>query len=136
MQISEFSTRDLSDLIYTLLSAIKDDGVNNTDVVLQTPTTSSKYPCRVINVPKEQIIKTENATPIMKRFQVTIENWDSLQRSVMDMGNRTDLALRDINLVRTTTSQVIFDEVTKKYRLVASYEMTYYGVHNSFEVIR
>lgn len=136
MQISEYSARELSDEIYTLLSTIKDDGTNNTDVVLQTPTTASKFPCRVINVPLEQVTKTENATPVVKRFQVTIENWANLQRECMDMGAYTDSALRSINFVRTTTSQVIFDEVTKKYRLIATYEMNYYGVHNSFEVIR
>lgn len=136
MQISEFSTRELSDLIYTYLSEIQDDRTTYTDVVLTTPTTTSKFPCRVINVPLEQVTKTENAIPIVKRYQVTIENWAKLQRDVMDMGQRTDEALRGINLIRTTTAQVIFDEVTKKYRLIATYEMDYYGVHNSFEVIR
>ena len=136
MQISEYSSKELSDNIYTLLSTIQDDGVNNTEVVIQTPTTSSNFPCRVIHVPQEQITKTENAVPIIKRFQVTIENWAKLQRDVMDMGTRTDTALRGINLIRTTTTQVLFDEVTKKYRLIATYEMDYYGVHNSFEVIR
>ena len=136
MQISEYSARELSDLIYTKLSVIVDEGNTPSEVVLQTPTTSSNFPCRVINVPLEQITQTENAIPIKKRFQVTIENWAKGQRDCMDMGNRTDLALRDTNFIRTTTPQVIFDEVTKKYRLIATYEMTYYGVHNSFEVIR
>ena len=136
MQISEFSAKELSDLIYTMLSEIKDDGTNKTDVVLQTPTTSSKFPCRVINVPLEQVTKTDNAIPITKRFQVTIEHWGKLQREIMEMGNRTDSVLRGINLIRTTTMQVMFDEVTKKYRLIATYELTYYGVNNSFEVIR
>lgn len=136
MQISEYNTRELSDLIYTKLSTIVDSGSNPTDVVLQTPTTNSNYPCRVINVPLEQVIATENAVPIKVRYQVTIENWAKGQRDCMDMGNKTDRALREINLVRTTTAQVIFDEVTKKYRLIATYEMTYYGVNNSFEVIR
>ncbi len=136
MQINEYSTKELSDLIYTLLSTIKDDGINLTDVVLQTPTTASNFPCRVINVPQEQITKTENAIPVVKRYQVTIENWAKLQRDCMQMGDLTDTALREINLIRTSTTQVIFDEVTKKYRLIATYEMDYYGVHNSFEVIR
>ena len=136
MQISELSTRELSDLIYTKLSVIRDDNTNLTDVVLQTPTTSSKFPCRVINVPLEQIVKTDNAVPVVTRYQVTIENWAKLQRDAMDMGNRTDIALRDINFTRTTTTPVIFDEVTKNYRLIATYELIYYGVHNSFEVVR
>ncbi len=136
MQINEYSTKQLADLIYTLLSTIQDDGVHNTDVVLQTPTATSNFPCRVINVPLEQITRTENAVPIETRYQVTIENWAKLQRDCMDMGNRTDVALRSINLIRTTTTPVIFDEVTKKYRLIATYEMTYYGVNNSFEAIR
>lgn len=136
MQINEFSTRELSDLIYTKLSSIQDDGTHTTDVVLQTPTTSSNFPCRVINVPLAQITKTENAIPIVTRYQVTIENWAKGQRDCMDMGQLTDEKLREINLIRTTTSQIVFDEVTKKYRLIATYEMEYYGVNNSFEVIR
>ena len=72
MQISEYSARELSDLIYTKLSVIIDDGNTPSEVVLQTPTTSSNFPCRVINVPLEQITPTENAIPIKKRFQVTI----------------------------------------------------------------
>lgn len=136
MQISEFSAKELSDLIYTILSEIQDDGTHATDVVLQTPTTSSKFPCRVINVPLEAVTKTDNAIPVTKSFQVTIENWANLQREAMAMGNNTDNALRGINLIRTNTTQVIFDEVTKKYRLIANYEVTYYGVNNSFEVIR
>ena len=136
MQISEYSAKELSDLIYTKLSLITDVGSVPTDVVLQTPTTSSKFPCRVLNVPAEQVTKTENAIPLVKRFQVTIENWAKGQRDCMDMGNNTDIALRDYNLIRTSTTQVLFDEVTKKYRLIATYEMDYYGVNNSFEVIK
>ena len=136
MQISEFSTKDLSDLIYTKLSTIYDDGQTATDVVLQTPTTSTKIPCRVINVPLSQVTKTENAIPVVTRYQVTIENWAKVQRDCMEMGNNTDIALREINFIRTTTTPVLFDEVTKKYRLIATYELNYYGVHNSFEVIR
>ena len=136
MQISEYTTKELSDLIYTKLSTIYDESTTPTDVVLQTPTTNSKFPCRVINVPMEQVTKSENAIPIVTRFQVRIENWAKGQRECMDLGNRTDIALREINLIRTSTNQVMFDEVTKKYRLIATYEMNYYGVNNSFEVIR
>ena len=136
MQISEFNARELSDLIYTKLSTIYDDNENATDVVLQTPTTASKFPCRVINVPLEQVTKSENAVPVVKRYQITIENWAKGQRDCMDMADKTDTALRDINGVRTATTPILFDEVTKKYRLIATYELNYYGVNNSFEVIR
>lgn len=136
MQISELSSRELSDLIYELLADIRDDGKNKTDVVLQTPTASSKFPCRVIQVPLDQVTKTENATPIVKRFQITIECWAKGQRECMDMGDRTDKVLRDKNLIRTITTPVLLDEVAKKYRLITSYEVDYYGINNSFEVIR
>ena len=136
MQISEFSTKELSDLIYTSLKDLKDDGTNKTDVVLQTPTATSKFPCRVIETPLKQVTQSDNAVPIKTRYQVTIEHWENIQRDVMSMGELTDSTLRGINLIRTSTSPMLFDEVTKKYRLNTTYEMTYYGVNNSFEVIR
>ena len=41
--IHEFSTKDMSDLIYDDLSTIQDNEETNTEVVLTTPTIESKF---------------------------------------------------------------------------------------------
>lgn len=134
--MNEFTTEDMSDMLYDILSEIKDDKKNKTEAVLTTPTTKSKYPCRVINTPLESTIKTENAIPILKRFQCTIEHWASKQRECMEMANNTDVELRKKNFIRINTNLVLFDKITKKYRLVVTYEVNHNGITNSFQFIR
>lgn len=126
----------MSDLVYKILSKIKDNGQDNTEAVLQTPTTESIFPCRLINTPLESIMKTDNAIPLSKTFQVQIEHWASKQRECMEMANKTDLELRKKNFIRTNTSQILFDEITKKYRLITSYEVRFNALTNSFNFIR
>ncbi len=134
--MKDFTTKDMSDLIYDILSKIKDNEKDNTETVLQTPTTESIFPCRLINTPLESIIKTENAIPILKTFQVQIEHWTSKQREAMEMANKTDLELRNKNMIRTNTSPILFDEITKKYRLITTYEVRYNALMNFFNFIR
>lgn len=134
--MSDFTIEDMSDLLYDILSEIKDDEKNKTETVLTTPTTESKFPCRVINTPLESINKTENALPVLKTFQVMIEHWASKQRDCMEMANKTDLELRKKNLIKTNTNQILFDEITKKYRLITTYEVRYNALTNSFQFIR
>ena len=134
--IYDFTTKDMSDLLYDVLSEIKDYKEENTEAVLQTPTTQSKFPCRVINTPLESVNKTENAIPLRKTFQVSIEHWTSKQRECMEMANRTDFELRKKNFIRTNTSPILFDEITKKYRLITTYEVRYNALTNSFNFIR
>lgn len=130
--MTNFTSKEMSDLLYTDLTA-QDSGI---DVVLQTPTTKSKFPCRVINTPLESVIQSENAEPVIKSFQVTIEHWAGTPRECMEMSAKTDTILRARNFIRTTTVQSMFDEVTKKYRLLATYENKFYAVNDSFEVTR
>lgn len=132
----DFNTKNMSDLLYGILAEIKDNEKDKTEAVLQTPTTKSKFPCRVIDTPLETVRQTENAIPILKNFQVTIEHWASKQRETMEMANKTDLALRTKNMIRTNTSSILFDEITKKYRLITTYEVRYNALANSFEFIR
>lgn len=134
--MNDFTTKGMSDLLYDILSEIKDNEKDNTEAVLQTPTTKSKFPCRVIDTPLESVRQTENAIPILKDFQVSIEHWASKQRQCMEMANKTDVELRKKNFVRTNTSPSLFDEITKKYRLITTYEVRYNALTNSFEFIR
>ncbi len=134
--IYEFSTKDMSDLLYDDLSIIQDNAGINTEVVLTTPTTESTFPCRVIDTPLESINNTNNATPIRKTFQVSIEHWDNKQRVCMEMADRTDKQLQKRNFTRTNSSPIIFDQITKKYRFITTYEVRYNALTNSFSYIR
>lgn len=134
--IHEFSTKDMSDLLYDDLSIIQDNEGENTETVLQTPTTESEFPCRVIETPLESINKTENGIPILKTFQVSIEHWDNKQRFCMEMANKTNIQLQKRNFIRTGSSPIIFDQITKKYRFITTYEVRYNALTNSFNYIR
>ena len=134
--IHEFSTKDMSDLLYDDLSTIQDNAGINTEVVLTTPTTESTFPCRVIDTPLESINNTNNATPIRKTFQVSIEHWDNKQRVCMEMANNTDKQLQKRNFTRTNSSPIIFDQITKKYRFITTYEVRWNALTNSFSYIR
>lgn len=132
----EFTTQDMSDLLYDDLSEIKDNGKEKTEAVLNTPTTKSKFPCRVINTPLDNILKSENAVPILKEFQIIIENWTNKQRECMSMATNTDRILRKRNILRTNTQPIIYDEITKKYRLITKYEVRWNALTNSFQFIK
>ena len=134
--IYEFSTEDMSDLLYDDLSTIQDNKGENTEAVLTTPTTESEFPCRVIDTPLESINNTDNGIPIRKTFQVSIEHWASEQRFCMEMANNTDKQLQKRNFIRTGSSPIIFDQITKKYRFVTTYEVRWNALTNSFSYIR
>lgn len=132
----EFTTKNMSDLLYNDLSIIQDNEGVNTETVLTTPTTESIFPCRVIETPLESVNKSINAIPIRKTFQVSIEHWASAQRFCMEMANRTDEQLQKRNFTRTNSSPIIFDQITKKYRFITTYEVRWNGLTNSFEYVR
>lgn len=66
--MNDFTTKDMSDLLYSDLSEIKDDDKNKTEATLQMPTTESVFPCRLINTPLDSVTKSRNAVPIQKNF--------------------------------------------------------------------
>ena len=105
--IHEFTTKDMSDLLYNDLSTIQDNEGVNTETVLTTPTTESTFPCRVVDTPLESVNNTNNATPIRKTFQVSIEHWDNRQRICMEMANNTDKKLQTRNFETSSNSFVI-----------------------------
>lgn len=134
--MKEFTTRDMSDLLEAELNSIKDNGKSNTEVILENPTTESIFPCRLIHTPLDSVRKSENAIPILKDFQITIEHWASKQRNCMEMASNTDKALQKRNMLRTNTQPIMYDEITKKYRLITSYEVRWNGITNSFNFIK
>lgn len=134
--IYEFSTEDMSDLLYDDLSTIQDNNGENIEAVLTTPTTESEFPCRVIDTPLESINNTNNGIPIRKTFQVSIEHWADEQRFCMEMANNTDKQLQKRNFIRTGSSPIIFDQITKKYKFITTYEVRWNALTNSFSYIR
>ncbi len=134
--MNNFTIKDMTDLLYNILSKIKDNQENETKVVLQTPTTDNIFPIRVINTPIESVIKTQNAIPILKNFQITIEHWAIEQTETMEMSSKTDIELMKKNIIRTNTSQITFDEIIKKYKLTTTYEVRWEGLTNSFICIK
>lgn len=134
--IEEFTTRDMSDLLEADLNSIKDNGKSNTEVILQNPTTESKFPCRLIHTPLDSIRKSQNAIPVLKDFQITIEHWASKQRNCMEMASNTDEVLRKRNMLRINTQPIIYDEITKRHRLITKYEVRWNALTNSFKFIR
>lgn len=126
----ELAAKQFSDLIYDKLIKIGEE------VTLENPTTKSKFPCRTLSTPLESVLKTRNAQPILKQFQITISCWNKTQREAMDMATKTDEKLREYNMIRTNTSDITYDEVIKKYRLIVTYEVRWEALTNSFLCIR
>lgn len=134
--MKEFTTEQMSDILNDILENIEDVKGKKTETTLTTPTTESKFPVRVIDTPLESVNKTRNAIPIRKTFQFQIEHWSNKQRFCMEMANNTDLELRKKNIIRVNTSPILFDIITKKYKLITTYEVRYNAITNSFENVR
>ena len=124
--MSNLTTEGLTKLIYEKLENLE------YEIILSNPTTQSKFPAVVINTPLENVIKRQNTEVLQKRFQVTIECWADKKYKVMEMLEEISQALIDYNFIRTNTISDIFDEITKKYRLQATFEVKYNGITNSF----
>lgn len=128
--MTELTSKQFNDLIYDKLNELGDE------ITLDNPTTESKFPCRTLGTPLEAVLKTENAVPILKQFQISISHWNQKQRECMDMANKTDNKLREYNMIRTNTCIISYDDITKKYRLITSYEVKWNGLFNAFQYIK
>lgn len=126
----DYTEKQFSDLMYEKLEDLK------YEQTLQNPTTESAFPCLELHNPLRSVIKTRNAFPIKTIFQLSITCWNDKQRSCMDMSNQVETKLRDYNLVRTNTSQIVFDSITKKYGITITFEVYYNAIMNSFEYIK
>lgn len=120
---------------FTRLIVRKIQEIRN-EVVLQNPTEKSKFPCTVVRTPLENQKINEDTVPVYTRFSISIEEWASTQYECMQQSYETALKLREYNLKKTSNDQIIYDEITKKNRLINNYEVNYNGLTNSFEKIR
>lgn len=129
--MKDITEKNMSDLIYDKLSEL------DQEVVLKTPTTESIYPCRVIQTPLISIRNRENTIPLFKRIQVTIENWTDTQHACMEMISETDEKLKELNMLRINPNgTILFDEITKKYKMIGIYEVNYNALYNAFFCIK
>ncbi len=126
----DLSIREVSDWIYEKLEKLK------YELVLTYPTTESVFPCLELHTPLKSVNKTQNAFPIKSTFQVSITCYDESQRKCMEMTNEAEEVLREMNFCRINTSPSIFDSITKKYGITATFEVCYNGITNSFDFIK
>ena len=120
----------------TRLIVRKINEIDNREIVLQNPTDKSVFPCTVVRTPMERQRISEETTPVYKRFSISIEEWANNQYDCMFQSNETAVKLREYNFKKVNNDISIYDEITKKYRLISNYEVNYNGLTNSFEVIR
>lgn len=121
---------------FTRLIARKINELGNREVVLKDPTDKSIFPCTVVRTPQENQKVNEGVVPVYTRFQISIEEWASSKYDVMKQSYETALKLREYNLKKVGNDQVIYDEITKKNRLISNYEVNYNGLTNSFERVK
>lgn len=126
----DFTEKQFSDLMFEKLEKL---GYEQT---LQNPTTESIFPCLELHNPLKLVLKTQNAFPLKSQFQYSITIWDNKPRTCMEIANKVDLQLREHNLVRTNTSQIIFDQILKKYGITVTFEVRYNSITDSFEFVK
>lgn len=126
----DYTEKQFSDLMYEKLEDL------NYEQTLQNPTTESIFPCLELHNPLKSVIKTHNAFPIKTMFQFSVTCWDSKPRTCMEIVSKVETKLREYNLVRTNTSPIVFDSITKKYGITITFEVYYNAIMDSFEFIR
>lgn len=108
----------------------------NANVVLQTPTNQAIFPLKVVRMPLESIIKTENGLPIKTRYSISVEEWADKKYTCMQMSQDTANKLIQLNILKTGNDIDIYDDITKMYRLITRYEVIYNGLYNSLELVK
>lgn len=128
--MSELTAEQFLDILKNKLSELQ-EGISQPNNNMEN---INSY--RIINTPLESINKTQNALPILKTFQVSIEHWSNTQNNCMEMASRTDEKLRDYNIIRTITNPCIYDSTNQKYNLIVMYEVRWEALTNSFICIK
>lgn len=132
--MTELDIETFQRLVYRKL-----DEIEGREIVLKDPTTESVFPCTVLRTPLESMPlrpHTENCIPVRKLFQITIEEWCDKQYDCMARAQETTIKLREYNIIKTSNDISVYDDITKKYRLINNYEVYYNGLTNSFERIK
>lgn len=123
--INNFTTEQLTKMIYEKLEPL------GYEIVLSNPTTESKFPVIVIDTPLESTAKRYNKEILQKQFQVSIECWASEKYDVMRIMEEVSQILINYNFFKTNTIPDVFEEITKKYRMIMTFEVKYNGLTNA-----
>lgn len=123
--ISNFTTEQLLKLIYTILEPLE------YEVSLSNPTTESKFPIILINTPLESTINRYNKEVLHKRFQVSLECWADGKYEMLQMMEEVSQIMIKYNFKKTNTTSDIYDDITKKHRMIMTFEVKYDGLTNS-----
>lgn len=124
----------LEDLTKLIVSKLKE--IQNVEVTLQNPTTESKFPCKVVRTPLENILMTNEGTTVKARYSITIEEWANKKYDCMSMSNTTQTKLKELNITKVSNDVDLYDNITNKYRLITNYEVNYNGIYNSLELVK
>ena len=123
--VSNFTTEQLTKLIYQKLEPLE------YNIILTNPTTETEFPVIVINTPLESTSKQYNNEIIQRKFQVSVECWEN-QKYAMQIMEEISQILLEYNFIRISTTPDTFDEKTKKYKMITTFEVKYNGLTNSF----
>lgn len=124
--VSNFTTEQLTKLIYKKLESLE------YNIILTNPTIETEFPVIVINTPLESTSKQYNNEIIQRKFQVSIECWENEKYNAMRMMEEISQILLEYNFIRISTTPDIFDEKTKKHKMIMTFEVKYNGLTNSF----
>lgn len=126
----QLGVKEFSDIVYEKLESLYEN-----KPVLSNPNTESKFPLLELHTPLKSVLKTENAVPILSRFQISITCWNESQRKAMEMTDKVETKLQEINFTRTNTSPSRYDPILQKYGITITFEVRYNSITNSFEFI-
>ncbi len=124
--VSNFTTEQLTKLIYKKLELLE------YNIIFTNPTIETEFPVIVINTPLESTSKQYNNEIIQRKFQVSIECWENEKYNVMQMMEKISQILLEYNFIRISTTPDIFDEKTKKHKMIMTFEVKYNGLTNAF----
>lgn len=124
----EFTIEEFTRYVVRLLETLG-------NITLDNPDVQETFPLAVVNNPMQSINKTEDNIPIYKRFSINVEWWTNSRYESMKYYEKTNKLLRNYNFVQKGTQTDMYDEITKKYRYGARYDVNYNGLTNSFERI-
>lgn len=130
LQIKDLGIKEFSDLVYDKLEDLK------YKPILSNPTTEDKSKALIeLHTPLKSVLKTENAIPILSRFQMSITCWNKSQRKVMEMTDEVSEKLQKFNFKRTNTSPSIYDSILQKHAITITFEVSYNSITASFNII-
>ena len=128
--MSELSIEEFTRIVVRILET------SNVDITLEFPSSDSPFPLGLVTNPMKYIRVHDNNNPVLTRFSIDVEWWTDKKYTSMQMFENASNLLREYNFKMVGGIIDIYDEVTRKHRYGARYEVNYNGLTDSFEMIR